>query len=64
MPPQPAARPEKPVLHGGPVRQFLNTNITPHLLGGMKYLAAHEPEKPLLWLAEFLRERSKEVEGA
>nr|POF11692.1 set1 complex component sdc1 [Quercus suber] len=62
MPPQPAARPEKPVAHGGPTRQYLNQNITPHLLEGMKYLAAYEPEKPLLWLADFLRDRSKEVE--
>lgn len=63
MPPQPSARPEKPVAHGGPTRQFLNQNITPHLLEGMKHLAVYEPEKPLLWLADFLRDRSKEVEG-
>lgn len=63
MPPQPSARPEKPVAHGGPTRQFLNTNVTPHLLEGMKYVAVYEPEKPLLWLADFLRDRSKEIEG-
>lgn len=63
MPPQPLARPEKPVAHGGPTRQYLNTNVTPHLLEGMKYLAVYEPEKPLEWLANFLKERSKEVEG-
>ena len=63
MPPQPPARPEKPVAHGGPTRQYLNTNVTPHLLEGMKYLAVYEPEKPLEWLANFLKERSKEVEG-
>lgn len=63
MPPQPPARPDKPVAHGGPTRQYLNTNITPHLLEGMKYLAAHEPAKPLEWLGDFLKERSKEVEG-
>lgn len=63
MPPQPSARPDKPVAHGGPTRQFLNANITPHLLEGMKYLAVYEPEKPLLWLADFLRDRSKEIEG-
>jgi len=63
MPPQPAARPEKPVAHGGPTRQYLNSNITPHLLEGMKYLAVYEPEKPLQWLADFLRDRSREVEG-
>lgn len=62
-PPPVTARPDKPVAHGGPTRQFLNQNITPHLLEGMKYLAVYEPEKPLLWLSEFLKERSKEVEG-
>ena len=63
MPP-PAARSDKPVAHGGPTRQFLNQAITPHLLEGMKYLAMYEPDKPLLWLSEFLRDRSKEVEGS
>ncbi|KAM3419857.1 hypothetical protein BST61_g3186 [Cercospora zeina] len=64
MPPQPPARPERPVAHGGPTRQYLNTNVTPHLLEGMKYLVVYEPEKPLEWLSNFLKERSKEVEGA
>lgn len=63
MPPQPSARPSQPVAHGGPTRQYLNSNITPHLLEGMKRLAVDEPEKPLLWLSQFLREKSKEVEG-
>lgn len=63
MPPQPAKHPEKPVAHGGPTRQYLNSNVTPHLLEGMKYLAVYEPEKPLAWLADFLAKRSKEVEG-
>jgi COMPASS component SDC1 len=63
-PPPPPMKTEKPVAHGGPTRQFLNQNITPHLLEGMKYLAVYEPEKPLLWLSEFLKDRSKEVEGA
>ena len=62
-PPPVTARPDKPVAHGGPTRQFLNQNITPHLLEGMKYLAVYEPEKPLLWLSEFLKDRSKEIEG-
>ncbi|KXS98844.1 hypothetical protein AC578_10865 [Pseudocercospora eumusae] len=63
MPPQPSARPEKPVAHGGPTRQYLNSHVTPHLLEAMKYLAVYEPEKPLLWLSDFLRDRSKEIEG-
>lgn len=63
LPPQPSAKPEKPVAHGGPTRQYLNHNVTPHLLEGMKYLAVYAPEKPLQWLSDFLRDRSKEVEG-
>ena len=63
MPPQPSSKPDKPVAHGGPTRQYLNQNVTPHLLEAMKYLAVYEPDKPLLWLSEFLRDRSKEVEG-
>jgi COMPASS component SDC1 len=34
------------------------------LLEGLKYLAVHEPEKPLKWLADFLEKKSDEVEGA
>lgn len=71
-PPAPTTRPSsippapirtQPVAHGGPTRQYLNQHLTPHLLEGMKYLAMQEPDKPLLWLSEFLRDRSKEVEG-
>ncbi|GAB7364400.1 hypothetical protein MBLNU230_g4943t1 [Neophaeotheca triangularis] len=61
-PPPQLAKPEKAVAHGGPTRQYLNTNVTPHLLEGMKALAMQEPDKPLLWLSEFLKERSQEVE--
>ena len=63
LPPQPSTMPQKPVAHGGPTRQYLNQNVTPHLLEAMKYLSVYEPEKPLMWLSEFLRDRSKEAEG-
>ncbi|GAB7341409.1 hypothetical protein MBLNU457_7660t1 [Dothideomycetes sp. NU457] len=56
--------PEKPVAHGSPTRVYINQNVTPHLLEGMKYLAAYEPEKPLKWLSEFLARKSAEVEGS
>jgi COMPASS component SDC1 len=46
------------------VRIYLNQTVTPHLLEGMKYLAVHEPEKPLKWLAEFLQKKSEEIEGS
>jgi COMPASS component SDC1 len=49
--------------HGSPVRIYLNQKVTPHLLEGMKYLATHEPEKPLQWLSEFLAKKSEELEG-
>ena len=58
-----APPPSGPTPHGAPVRQYLNGKITPHLVDGMKWLAVHEPEKPLKWLAEFLAKRSEEVEG-
>jgi COMPASS component SDC1 len=49
--------------NGSPARVYLNANVTPHLLEGMKHLAAHEPERPLRWLAEFLRKKSEELEA-
>ncbi|KAF2772014.1 hypothetical protein EJ03DRAFT_348827 [Teratosphaeria nubilosa] len=64
LPTKPSQLPTKPIPHGGPTRQYLNMNVTPHLLEGMKWLAANEPEKPLQWLADFLKRRSEEVEGA
>ncbi|KAF2436366.1 hypothetical protein EJ08DRAFT_728896 [Tothia fuscella] len=57
------APPTQPNPHGSPTRVYLNQNVTPHLLEGIKYLAVYEPDKPLKWLAEFLEKRSKEVEG-
>ncbi|KAF2674734.1 hypothetical protein BT63DRAFT_19003 [Microthyrium microscopicum] len=59
----PMAPPTVPNPHGAPVRIYLNSKVTPHLLEGVKYLAAHEPEKPLKWLAEYLQKKSEEVEG-
>ncbi|GAB7354709.1 hypothetical protein MBLNU459_g5126t1 [Dothideomycetes sp. NU459] len=64
IPPTLIAPPEKPNPHGSPTRVYLNQNVTPHLLEGLKYLAAYEPEKPLKWLSEFLAKRSAEMEGA
>ncbi|GAM88513.1 hypothetical protein ANO11243_065460 [Dothideomycetidae sp. 11243] len=58
------APPERPAAHGSPTRVYLNQNVTPHLLEGMKYIAAYEPEKPLRWLSEFLAKRSAELEGS
>lgn len=63
LPPAGFAPPERPNAHGSPTRVYLNQHVTPHLLEGMKYLAAYEPEKPLRWLSEFLARRSAEQEG-
>ncbi|OMP87640.1 COMPASS component SDC1 [Diplodia seriata] len=54
--------PTQPNAHGSPTRVYLNQNVTPHLLEGMKKLALEEPEKPLKWLSNFLAERSREYE--
>jgi COMPASS component SDC1 len=48
---------------GSPARAYLNRAVTPSLLEGMKLLAAQEPERPLRWLADFLRKKSEELEG-
>ncbi|KAI1114373.1 hypothetical protein F5Y14DRAFT_175378 [Nemania sp. NC0429] len=49
--------------HGAPVRQYLNSKVTAHLLEGMKQLAKDQPKDPLRVLGEFLIERSKEFEA-
>ena len=36
------APPPAPSPHGSPTRVYLNQNVTPHLLEGMKYLAVYE----------------------
>ncbi|KAF1975342.1 hypothetical protein BU23DRAFT_552730 [Bimuria novae-zelandiae CBS 107.79] len=52
-------------IHGAPTRQYLNKHVTPSLLEAMKRLATAEPppKKPLLWLSEFLAQKSAELEG-
>ncbi|KAJ4414819.1 COMPASS (complex proteins associated with Set1p) component [Neurospora sp. IMI 360204] len=58
-----AGMPTEPTLHGAPVRQYLNTKVTGHLLEGMKMLAKEQPKDPLRALGEFLLQRSKQYEG-
>ncbi|KAI1749363.1 hypothetical protein F4782DRAFT_513484 [Xylaria castorea] len=61
--PDPAfTMPDAAPAHGAPVRQYLNSKITPHLLDGMKHIAKNQPKDPLRILGEYLIERSKEVE--
>lgn len=47
---------------GAPARRYLNDNVTPTLLEGMKMLARVQPKDPLLALAKFLEEQHKEME--
>jgi COMPASS component SDC1 len=62
--PSVVAPPKLPNPHGAQARIYLNKNVTPHLLEGVKHLAMERPEQPLKWLAEFLAKRSEEVEGS
>nr|6BX3_M Chain M, COMPASS component SDC1 [Saccharomyces cerevisiae S288C]6BX3_N Chain N, COMPASS component SDC1 [Saccharomyces cerevisiae S288C] len=39
-------------------RKYLNTNVTPHLLAGMRLIAVQQPEDPLRVLGEYLIEQS------
>jgi COMPASS component SDC1 len=61
--PSTVAPPKLPNPHGAQARIYLNKNVTPHLLEGVKHLAMERPEQPLKWLAEFLAKRSEEIEG-
>ncbi|KAI1300308.1 hypothetical protein F5Y03DRAFT_232077 [Xylaria venustula] len=61
--PDPAfTMPDAAPAHGAPVRQYLNSKVTAHLLEGMKQLAKDRPKDPLRVLGEFLIGRSKELE--
>ncbi|KAI1814363.1 hypothetical protein GGS20DRAFT_414121 [Poronia punctata] len=62
-PDQAFTMPDSAPPHGAPVRQYLNSKVTPHLLDGMKLLAKERPKDPLRALGEFLLERSKEFDN-
>ncbi|GMM33602.1 Sdc1 protein [Saccharomycopsis crataegensis] len=60
------------VIGGAPFRQWLNEEVTPYLLEGMRQIANNKPEEPLKYLAEFLlkenekkkkKKQQKELEG-
>ncbi|EYE98634.1 DPY30/SDC1 family protein [Aspergillus ruber CBS 135680] len=48
---------------GAPARVYMNENIVPYLLEGMKGVAKEQPANPLRVLGEFLIQKSAEVEG-
>jgi len=61
--PSPTPLPVNQIPPGGaPARRYLNDNVTPALLEGMKMLARVQPKDPLLVLAKFLEEQHKELE--
>jgi hypothetical protein len=45
--------PEEILEHGAELRRFLNREIVPTCLEGLKLLATHEPEKPIKALGEW-----------
>ncbi|KAI9680962.1 MAG: COMPASS (complex proteins associated with Set1p) component [Trizodia sp. TS-e1964] len=56
------AAPLKALPHGAPARRYLNENVTPVLLEGMKLLAREQPNDPLRVLGEFLLRRQGELD--
>lgn len=48
---------------GAPARRYLNENVTPALLDGMKMLAREQPKEPLLALAKFLEDRHRQIQN-
>lgn len=48
------------IVGGSLVRQYLNKNLTAHLLAGLQKVAQAKPEDPLRFLGEFLIQRSNE----
>lgn len=46
---------------GSSVRQYLNKNLTQHLLEGLRLVSQNKPEDPLKELGEFLISRSNQL---
>lgn len=47
------------VIGGSQTRRYLNANVTPFLLAGMRIIATEQPEDPLRRLGEYLIEQSE-----
>ncbi|ODV62076.1 Sdc1p ASCRUDRAFT_33017 [Ascoidea rubescens DSM 1968] len=60
IPPEKLANPSK-ITNGAPVRQYLNSNITPYLLQGLRIIAHEKPNNPLKVLGEFLIQKDLEI---
>ncbi|KAI5786454.1 hypothetical protein DFH27DRAFT_259563 [Peziza echinospora] len=48
---------------GAPARQYINENVTPYLLEGMKMLVREQPSDPLKVLGEWLIEQNSRING-
>ncbi|CAI1859798.1 hypothetical protein SEUBUCD646_0B05680 [Saccharomyces eubayanus] len=44
---------------GSQTRKYLNANVTPHLLAGMRLIAVQQPDDPLRMLGEYLINQSE-----
>ncbi|RKP30249.1 hypothetical protein METBISCDRAFT_23527 [Metschnikowia bicuspidata] len=53
--------PVQEMVGGLSVRQYLNNNLTQHLLEGLREVSKNQPEDPLRELGEFLIRRSEEL---
>ncbi|GMM57219.1 Sdc1 protein [Maudiozyma humilis] len=51
------------VVGGSQVRRYLNLQVTPSLLAGMRLVAAEQPEDPLRVLGEFLIKESERIKA-
>ncbi|ODQ78220.1 hypothetical protein BABINDRAFT_162885 [Babjeviella inositovora NRRL Y-12698] len=51
------------VVGGSSVRKWLNANLTPHLLEGMRRCGEEQPEEPLKFLGEFLLQKHEELKA-
>lgn len=49
---------------GSQTRKYLNDNVTPHLLNGMRLLAREKPSNPLRVLGEYLIKQSENENGS
>ncbi|RLV89956.1 hypothetical protein JA1_004898 [Spathaspora sp. JA1] len=54
-------QPMHEIVGGSSVRRYLNEHLTKHLLEGLKEVSQVKPEDPLLYLGEFLLNRSEEL---
>ena len=50
------------IVGGSQVRKYLNANVTPYLLQGMRQIANEQPQEPLKALGEYLIEMNTKLQ--